>query len=44
MVSTGGTNLRDDIIRLDKRVHIIVATPGWILDLANKRIVWLNNC
>lgn len=28
MVSTGGTNLRDDIMRLYNPVHIIVGTPG----------------
>jgi ATP-dependent RNA helicase DDX6/DHH1 len=44
MVSTGGTSLRDDIMRLEKKVHIVVATPGRILDLANKKIARLNNC
>lgn len=38
MTSTGGTSLRDDILRLKKKVHIIVATPGRILDLAHKKI------
>ena len=28
MISTGGTNLRDDIMRLQSVVHIMVATPG----------------
>ena len=36
IVSTGGTDLKEDIIRLMKPVHIIVATPGRILDLCNK--------
>lgn len=44
MVSTGGTQLREDIIRLDKVVHIVVATPGRILDLANKNIAVLKHC
>ena len=44
MVSTGGTQLREDIMRLDKIVHIVVATPGRILDLANKNIAQLNRC
>jgi len=44
MVSTGGTQLREDIMRLDKTVHIVVATPGRILDLANKNIAKLNRC
>jgi len=38
MVSTGGTSLKDDIMRLYNTVHILVATPGRVLDLANKRV------
>lgn len=33
MVTTGGTILRDDIQRLESTVHVIVATPGRIVDL-----------
>ena len=44
MVSTGGTHLRDDIMRLKKTVHIVVATPGRILDLAYKNIAKLDAC
>lgn len=44
MVSTGGTNLRDDIIRLNDIVHIVVGTPGRILDLASKGIADLSSC
>ncbi|XP_055334836.1 probable ATP-dependent RNA helicase ddx6 [Paramacrobiotus metropolitanus] len=33
MVSTGGTDLMEDILRLQQVVHVIVATPGRILDL-----------
>ena len=44
MVSTGGTNLRDDIVRLDETVHIIVGTPGRIVDLASKGIADLSQC
>jgi len=44
VVSTGGTDLKDDIIRLMKPVHIIVATPGRILDLCNKRVANLSKC
>lgn len=36
MVTTGGTDLRDDIMRLNGAVHIVVATPGRILDLMDK--------
>lgn len=38
MVSTGGTSLRDDIVRLGATVHVMVATPGRVLDLAQKGI------
>eukprot|EP00005_Dracoamoeba_jomungandri_P013050 CAMPEP_0174277614 /NCGR_PEP_ID=MMETSP0439-20130205/61028_1 /TAXON_ID=0 /ORGANISM="Stereomyxa ramosa, Strain Chinc5" /LENGTH=211 /DNA_ID=CAMNT_0015369951 /DNA_START=15 /DNA_END=651 /DNA_ORIENTATION=+ len=44
MVSTGGTNLKDDIVRLYSSVHIVVATPGRILDLANKGVANLSKC
>jgi ATP-dependent RNA helicase DDX6/DHH1 len=51
MVTTGGTSLKDDILRLSQPgtyhfilVHIIVATPGRILDLAGKNIANLSNC
>jgi len=44
MVSTGGTNLCEDILRLSQDVHILVGTPGRILDLSEKRIAVLDNC
>lgn len=44
VVTTGGTELKDDIIRMMQPVHIIVATPGRILDLCNKRVVRLDKC
>jgi ATP-dependent RNA helicase DDX6/DHH1 len=44
MTSTGGTNLRDDIQRLSKVVHIVVATPGRILDLAGKNTARIDQC
>lgn len=44
MVSTGGTSLKDDIMRLYQPVHILVATPGRILDLADKKICKLTQC
>ena len=43
MVSTGGTSIRDDIYRLYKPVHVLVGTPGRILDLANKKVADLSN-
>ena len=44
MVSTGGNPVKEDIYRLYQTVHIIVATPGRILDLASKNIAKLQNC
>jgi len=44
MVSTGGTNLRDDIIRLYSPVHVMVATPGRVHDLADKGVADLSKC
>ena len=44
MVSTGGTNLRDDIVRLSETVQIMVGTPGRILDLASKGVADLSTC
>jgi len=44
MVSTGGTSLKDDIMRLYQTVHIFVATPGRVLDLANKGVADLSKC
>lgn len=44
MVSTGGTSLRDDIMRLHNIVHVLVGTPGRILDLANKDVADLRQC
>ena len=42
MVSTGGTNLREDIIRLYTPVHVLVGTPGRVLDLAEKKVADLS--
>ncbi|PVD26136.1 hypothetical protein C0Q70_13804 [Pomacea canaliculata] len=44
MVTTGGTNLKDDIMRLYEPVHVIIATPGRILDLMNKNLVKTDHC
>eukprot|EP00929_Paragymnodinium_shiwhaense_P016449 TRINITY_DN1247_c0_g3_i1.p1 TRINITY_DN1247_c0_g3~~TRINITY_DN1247_c0_g3_i1.p1 ORF type:complete len:502 (+),score=164.71 TRINITY_DN1247_c0_g3_i1:95-1507(+) len=44
MVSTGGTSLREDILRFYNEVHVVVATPGRILDLANKSVCDLKEC
>ncbi|GMI70609.1 RNAhelicase-like 8 [Hibiscus trionum] len=44
MVTTGGTSLKDDIMRLYQPVHLLVGTPGRILDLARKGVCVLKNC
>ncbi|KAH8740769.1 ATP-dependent RNA helicase [Cryptosporidium ryanae] len=44
MVSTGGTSLRDDVLRLNNPVHVLVGTPGRILDLSNKKVCNLSGC
>jgi len=44
VASTGGTNLKEDVMRLYKPVHVLVGTPGRILDLANKKVAELQDC
>lgn len=43
MSSIGGTNTKDDVIRLMKPVHILVGTPGRLLDLS-LRAMDLSQC
>lgn len=44
MVTTGGTNLRDDIMRIYQKVQVIIATPGRILDLMDKNVANMDHC
>lgn len=44
MVTTGGTNLKDDIMRLYQKVQVVIATPGRILDLMDKDVANMDNC
>ena len=44
MVTTGGTDLKDDIMRLNSTVHLVVATPGRILDLMDKQVANMSEC
>jgi len=44
MATTGGTSLRDDIIRLEQNISIVVATPGRILDLAERGLAKMGKC
>ena len=44
IICTGGTNIKDDIYRLHNPVHVLVGTPGRILDLASKNALDLSRC
>lgn len=44
MVTTGGTNLKDDIMRIYQKVQLIIATPGRILDLMDKEVANMSHC
>jgi len=44
MATTGGTNLKEDIMRLQQQVHVIIATPGRILDLMKKGLAVMDTC
>lgn len=39
----GGQNMRNQIIRLERGVHIIVATPGRLIDHIKQKTVYLNS-
>ncbi|KAJ3424739.1 dead-box atp-dependent RNA helicase [Anaeramoeba flamelloides] len=38
IITTGGTRLNEDIMRLEETVHVVIATPGRILDLIKKNV------
>ncbi|KAJ6235908.1 atp-dependent RNA helicase ddx6-related [Anaeramoeba flamelloides] len=38
IITTGGTRLNEDIMRLEETVHVVIATPGRILDLIRKKV------
>lgn len=44
MVSTGGTNLKDDYMRLYNKVHMVIGTPGRVLDLIKKGFAKVQDC
>ncbi|GBP63278.1 Putative ATP-dependent RNA helicase me31b [Eumeta japonica] len=44
MVTTGGTNLRDDIMRIYQNVQVIIATPGRMIDLMDKQVAKMDQC
>ena len=44
MTSTGGSSLKDDILRLYNTVHLLIGTPGRLLDLAQKGVANMSDC
>ncbi|KAL3319433.1 putative ATP-dependent RNA helicase ddx6 [Cichlidogyrus casuarinus] len=44
MLVIGGVELRDDLIRLTQTVHIVIGTPGRILDLMTRGQMDLSHC
>ncbi|XP_057336509.1 eukaryotic initiation factor 4A-I-like [Microplitis mediator] len=39
----GGTNVRDDMRKLEQGVHVVVGTPGRVYDMINRRALRTNN-
>lgn len=39
MVATGGTLVREDVLRLQKGVHVVIGTPGRAIDLALRNLL-----
>ena len=44
MVTTGGTILKDDILRIYQKVQLIIASPGRLLDLMDKKAANMSHC
>jgi ATP-dependent RNA helicase DDX6/DHH1 len=44
MVTTGGTDLHEDLLRLNGVVHMIIATPGRTPVLMDKGFAKMDNC
>lgn len=44
MVTTGGTGVKDDIIRILQKVHVIIATPGRIIDFMERNVCKMEHC
>lgn len=39
----GGTNVREDVRRLEQGVHIVVGTPGRVYDMISRKVLRTNN-
>ena len=44
VVVTGGTILREDILRLEGVVHVVIGTPGRLFDLIRKGVACMEHC
>ncbi|CAH8495966.1 unnamed protein product [Heterobilharzia americana] len=44
MLVIGGTLLKDDLIRLSQTVHILIGTPGRLVDLLNRGLIDISSC
>ncbi|TPP56732.1 putative translation initiation factor 4f helicase subunit eif-4a [Fasciola gigantica] len=44
MLVIGGTLLKDDLIRLSQTVHVLIGTPGRLVDLFNRGILDISQC
>lgn len=44
MLVIGGTLLKDDLIRLTQTVHVLIGTPGRLVDLFNRNLLDLSKC
>ncbi|KAL0209627.1 hypothetical protein RCL1_008465 [Eukaryota sp. TZLM3-RCL] len=44
MVATGGPSIKEDIIRISQKPHIVVATPGRLCELVRQRNADLSKC
>lgn len=44
MLVIGGTTLKDDLIRLNQTVHVLIGTPGRLVDLYNRNLLDVSSC
>lgn len=44
MISTGGTVFKEDVMRLNNTVHVLVGTPGRVYDLIKRKIADISFC
>lgn len=44
MIATGGTSVKEDVLRIGQKVHVVVATLGRLFDLVEKNVANLENC